>query len=291
MAAIAPEHVLPDPPRYTECISRQQALTLTEGSTTGIKQECERQYRSLQRRSLEWLIAWQWLRAEAARRHLAIPDHPGAVHSNSPRHELAVTSTNSTQARAELTAEKLQEFVAGGVTPVTNVQVASYYRQHLARFETPENRYLDIAEGFTATGAAQYRRQVAAGTTSLSATSLHEDVIGTTGGVSPNTRRAALRAILSARPRILSAPILLNKAWAVFEITRIVPRTRIPLARVAQTLKARLEKERQDQALERFIASWRRTWLARTNCEPGYIVQKCRQYKGPRAAEEPLVFE
>jgi hypothetical protein len=295
MAAIAPEHVVPDPPHYDACVKRQQTLALTEGSTTAIRQECEQQYRASERRALDLLIAWQWLSAEAGHRHLVISDDEVKARSSGPDAMPALAGMSgeqaALQARGEVTAGKLRRLVTGEVQPVTRAQVAVYYRDHLPSFERPERRYLDMAEGMTAAGAAQYRREVLAGTTNLYATSLHEDVIGSTGGVSPLTRKAALRAILEAQPHVVSAPILLNAAWAVFEITRIVPHTRQPLPQVEQQLKARLETERRDRALARFIATWRRTWTARTSCAPGYIVQKCRQYRGPRATEEPLAFE
>jgi hypothetical protein len=50
----------------------------------------------------------------------------------------------------------------------------------------------------------------------------------------------------------------------------------------------------EQQVLAEFIKAWRAKWRAKTSCQPGYVVEKCRQYKvtssTPAPAENPLTL-
>lgn len=45
-----------------------------------------------------------------------------------------------------------------------------------------------------------------------------------------------------------------------------------------------LTAAQQQQALAKFTSEFTKKWSARTSCQPGYVVQECRQYNGPKAA-------
>jgi foldase protein PrsA len=293
MAAIAPEHFVPDPPQYSVCIKREVALALSEASSVAVKRECEAQYRGLERQGLESLITAQWLLGEAAARKLTV----SGQEVQARRQDAAAAPAPGTgddgalQARAELSAIKLRAFATAGASSISRAQVAEYYRQHIKSLEHPEVRYLDVAENLSAAGAVKVWHEIRAGAYNLHKESLHELIEGTdiTGG--RYTTQAARRAIFAAKPHELSRPIKLNNYYAVFEVTRIVPASRPAFARVERTLRAQLEHERSERALTQFVSAWRRRWIARTDCAPGYIVQKCRQYTGAKAPENPVAFE
>jgi len=295
MAALAPEHVVPDAPRYTACVKRQQALALAQASSAAMKQECAQQYRALEQQALDLLISSQWLLGEAAARHLTVSGRELNARlsdrASVARLAGAPGADAEAQARAELSAVKLRQAVEAGEPRITRAQVATYYRQHRQLFERPEVRYLDVVENLTAAGAARVRREVLAGAYGLAARSLHEVIEGFDIVGGRHTTQAARRAIFAAKPHVLSQPVKLNKYYAVFEVTRIVPPRRQPLARVERSLQARLEREQRKRELAQLIAAWRRTWIARTDCAPGYTVQKCRQYTGTRVPEDPLAFD
>lgn len=50
----------------------------------------------------------------------------------------------------------------------------------------------------------------------------------------------------------------------------------------------------QQEIMARFIKGWRAKWRAKTNCKPGYVVQKCRQFKPsasvPAEQEDPYAL-
>jgi hypothetical protein len=55
------------------------------------------------------------------------------------------------------------------------------------------------------------------------------------------------------------------------------------LQRAVATRKGLTAAQRQ-QALARFTSEFTAKWSALTSCKPGYVVQECKQYKGPKAA-------
>jgi hypothetical protein len=59
---------------------------------------------------------------------------------------------------------------------------------------------------------------------------------------------------------------------------------------VRRSIAASLAHERWVRALRIFIIAWRRKWTAKTDCQPGFVVQKCRQYRGPRFPGDPLAL-
>ncbi|HTB71017.1 MAG TPA: hypothetical protein VK707_08560 [Solirubrobacteraceae bacterium] len=51
----------------------------------------------------------------------------------------------------------------------------------------------------------------------------------------------------------------------------------------AVTSQKGLTGAQQQQALARFIREFTAKWSARTSCQPGYVVQECKEYKGVKA--------
>ncbi|HEV2974447.1 MAG TPA: hypothetical protein VGX69_05560, partial [Solirubrobacteraceae bacterium] len=94
--------------------------------------------------------------------------------------------------------------------------------------------------------------------------------------------------IFKAPLHVLTGPIRLNNLYFVIEITRIAHPYVQSLAQERTAIAKRLTEARERRTLAAFVAAWRRRWLARTSCQPGFVVQKCRQYSGPEAAEDPL---
>jgi hypothetical protein len=156
--------------------------------------------------------------------------------------------------------------------------------------EHQEQRSFDIVEQLNSKAAARgVMRKIMLGT-NLSKIAIHESLErANIADTAPGTR-AIRRAIFAAKPGVLVGPMLLNNLYAVFAVTRIVPRVVQPLTRVQGSIEMRLAEVQQRRTLAKFIKTWRSRWTARTDCHPGYVVQKCRQYTGPKAPEDPLAL-
>jgi hypothetical protein len=98
-------------------------------------------------------------------------------------------------------------------------------------------------------------------------------------------------AIDSARPYHVSGPYKIHADWWLYQVIKVTPPRQQSLAEVRGAIAKKLLDERTSAAvasLERELTS---TWTARTDCQAGYVVQKCKQYAGPRKAEEPLTVQ
>jgi hypothetical protein len=66
---------------------------------------------------------------------------------------------------------------------------------------------------------------------------------------------------------------------------RALLRASLLATKLQQAVAARgLTAAQQQQALAKFTSEFTQKWSARTSCQPGYVVQECKQYNGPKAA-------
>jgi foldase protein PrsA len=293
MAVMAPEHVVPDPPRYSACIARQAALS-PQSIASVVKQECAQQYQALRERALGFLISSRWLLDEAADRGVAIPaaqvrQRLQAQSGERPAGESAADAKLA--AEAELAPTLIRERLTSGQPQITRAQVAAYYKQNIERYETPERRDIDIVERLPSKAAAQRAMSRLTAGPSMAKVAIHESFSKTNPAEVPPNKTAILHAIFMAKPNVLVGPLPLNEQWCFFEVTRVVPPVVQPLASLRDQIARQLAAERQRRALARAVAAWRAKWIARTDCRPGYVVQKCRQYRGAKAPEDATAFD
>jgi hypothetical protein len=276
IVALAPEHIVPDPPRFARCIARLSAGT--PGFYPGqIAQECRSQYTLLKQQALGALIDAQWLLGAASERGLD-------VSGGSP----------TTKARA---AEAALRRSIQGDQSVGQTEVAAYYHKNSEDYETPEQREIYIVEHIPTRQDAQALLAQTRRAGKASDVKIRPPVIGLEETLPkmnpaelPPPRRAVLRAVLAAKPHMIVGPVPLNEQWCFFEVRLITPRAVKSLAEVSNEIRQQLISQRQKKALTSYIAAWRKKWTARTDCSPGYVIQKCRQYRGPRTPEDPHSF-
>jgi foldase protein PrsA len=305
MAVLAPEHAVPDPPGYGECMRREEALTL-RSSRAALAAQCARQYRALRLQALNYLISSHWLIGEAAGEGLTPSERrvqqvaakaqslsPGEQQGEGDGGSVARNGHDAAfQARARLADASIRQALFNAEPQITPAQVARQYARELARFRIPERRYFEIFEHIPGEAAARkVMAQIAAGRGNVAAVHLHESLVRTRGFDLGGTKLPIVTAIFAASPHMLTGPVPLNGEYALFEVTKITPASIRSLAQVEKSIRSRLARERRRRTLRRFIGQWRRKWTARTACARGYIVQKCGQYSGPRSPEDPLALK
>ena len=268
MAANAPEHFVPDAPRYEACVDRLRSI-LQVSDQAVLKTECEDQYDTLRRQALSQLIVDAWL--EEAAREEGLP---------------ASEQDDATAAALALRSKVFDE--AGHSSPT---QAAHYYRTHIRGFVIPERRYFDIDNRPTEAAAQRDRRRMEAGESFSSISPIHEMIERPTRIRYPPGERVARAVIFTAPLHRLGGPIKVYGAHSLFIVTRVVPARVRPFTSVRGQIEARLTAERRRRALGAFISAWRRKWTARTSCSPGFVVQKCREYQGARAPEASLELD
>jgi foldase protein PrsA len=270
MSVMAPEHAVPDPPSYKKCIAHIAAQA-PQSIAGALEEECRQRYQILRQRVLSFLISSRWLIEEASERGLKV-------------------SAAKLDAEAQLSSARIRQALKGGEPRITQAQIVAYYQRNLERFGRRERRYIDIVERLASKAAASRALGEVVHRGTLSRIAIHEVFDKTNLDQAVPAKRAILRAIFTARPHSLIGPLPLNEKWCFFEVTRVIPAAVKPLAQVQGAVEQRLAGERRRRTLAQFISAWRRKWIARTDCSPGYVVQKCRQYSGARTPEDPVGF-
>ncbi len=265
--------------------------------------------RALRRQALESLIVTQWLLGEAARQGLRLS--PAEVSQQLAQKKRAAfpggageqseffKATGETvadvelEAKAELAKAKIRQALAQREAAVTQAQIVSYYEHHKQAFLIPEHRVMDIIALQSPADAQTLRREVAAGK-SFASVAERQSIELTPAALSASRGKDAIlaRAIHFAKPHVLTGPVRFRGFdYYMFEVLSVTPAVQKTLAQVQGSIAHKLAEEQQQRTLATFIAAWRSRWIPRTDCASGYVVQKCRQYDGPRDPEEPLAFD
>lgn len=270
-----------------------------KGSSAGERHEMRKQV-------LDFLIASHWTINEAAARGLTVSQQEIHQQLNvaqseafpageTEAHEF-LKETGETpadlefEARADLAASKLRELVVKRATAVTRRQVEDYYGRHSQNFAVPELRRAEITNRKTKAAGEQVRRAVEAGANIATGLQRKVGEQWITVTSLPGQHNWIETAIYAAKPHVLVGPVKLHADYFVFRIDRVIPAMRRTLAQVEGSIRKRLVDEARHSALAVFVAEWSSKWRARTDCRPGYVVQKCRQYVGATTPEANLVL-
>jgi foldase protein PrsA len=265
------------------------------------------EYRALQTRALDLLISSWWAIGEATDRRLGVSDadvekrlaeksaglFPGG--QGEMQSFLRIAGKTVADLRFEVTAElaleRLHTAIESSAHDVTRAQIARYFRDNREEFVIPERREVEITNRKSAGEVDQLRMRVAAGT-GFETFSQRESVERPPPDVAAADRtdgRTLVTAIFAAKPHVLIGPIRQRVDYYLFEVRGIRLAEHEPLVAVEDAIKRRLEGTRRQQALAGFISVWSERWTAMTDCYPGYVIRKCRQFHGDaKAAHEPL---
>jgi parvulin-like peptidyl-prolyl isomerase len=306
-----PGTVTPVPPDFTACIAHLKAsapASTASGprpSVADLKTECSEQFKSIQTRALDRLIVDDWTVGGAAELGVSVSEASVRKLVEGYEHEKSASALQARLAlqdrtvadleveeRVQLLGEGIRQVLGKRTSHITQAQVVAYYDQHKASFGTPERRVLEIARAATEKEALKVKREIASGRSFASVVRklpLGQPIYSTNGLVpeysSDMYEEPPLNnAIFAVKPHVLSGPVKIYLGYYIFEVKRIIPATQKTLAQSAAAIRAQLPSELYNQALVSFIKHWRATWTARTDCQPGYVVAKCKQYKAPVGA-------
>jgi hypothetical protein len=259
-------------------------------------------------RALGFLISANWLIAEASDHGVRVPDatvarrlheRVEAVPNGMSEFKEEIASLGQTIAdveleiKAETAAAMLRAMVSKRAQPVTHADITDYYARNRGQFRVVELRFTDLIESIPSRVAAiALGRRLGAGRR-FAARALHEQVASETPREAAHQGNAGLvRTIFAAVPGRVAGPVKFALGWVLVVVRKVVPSRIKPLAAVKEQITTRLTSNRQRAGLLSFIKTYRSKWTAKTDCSPGFVVQKCSQYHGPVAPESnPLLSE
>jgi len=258
---------------------------------------------ALRKQALDFLISSQWLIGEAgergvrlsareveqrfkAKKSASFPGGPEEFHEFLKQTGQKVSDV-MLEVRAGVADSRLRQMLVSKEHEITQAQIAAYYHGHKHRFTVPEQREFEATNRKTTADANKLKREVESGKTSFDSVS-RRGTAERPQKLIPGSKLEA--ALYSAKPHVLIGPVKQRVDYYLLEITRITPARLRPLAQVQGSISKQLVAAQRRRALAKFVAEWRSKWIARTDCSPGYIVQKCRQYSSAKAPEDPVAL-
>src|SRR5437660_11284745 len=180
----AAKPVIPEPAKYTACISHLEATTPKPAkgqpptTRAQFKVQCEQQYKSLQQEVLGFLISSEWVLGEASSLGVKVSDKEVHKRFQQIREqqfpkpaEFEKFLTNSGQSvsdlllrvKLNLLSSKIQQKIAKQKAKVTQAEVEKYYHENPQRFSVPEKRDLELILTKTEGAAKKAKGEVEAG--------------------------------------------------------------------------------------------------------------------------------
>ncbi len=294
-------------------------------SRTQLKASCSQRYEELLKAVLTPLISADWVIGEAHDEGYRLTDHEvrhyfgqlalSEFGSTAKLHAfLGKTGEKLSDVLFNIKEQMADQVVLGkvknaSVRPITPVMIARYYVQHKAQYAIGEQRDLGLIRTKTASLAARVKQELRSGASfpTVAKKFSNQPIYTSSGllhGLEPHVyaEQAINDAIFSAKPHVLSGPVRLNidphvhypkprdireiDGYYIFEVNAIRAPYVQPLAKVKASIAQLLPTLLYKQGVFLFAKKYRAKWIARTNCRPGYVIQKCRQFR-PAPGEPP----
>jgi foldase protein PrsA len=308
--ATAAKPVLPLPPDYTACIEHLRATTPkpVKGqpavTTSVLKSQCERLYKSLQQEVLGFLISAEWVTGEAE--HLGIKLSDKEVQKEFEKiktqqfpkpaeFEKFLKSSGQSvsdlllRVKLNLLSAKIQSKISKSSSTVTKAQAEKYYNEHKSTYGTPEKRTIAIILTKDEATANKAKKEIESGKSFASvakAVSIDPTTKAKGGvivGVTKGEEQPALdTALFSAKVNTLGGPVKTPFGYYLYEVKSIAPGSQQTFAQAEAAIKAQLASTGQQGALTKFVKEFKTKWTNKTECRSGFTVMDCKGYKAPK---------
>jgi foldase protein PrsA len=304
----AAKPAVPVPPAYTACIaSAKAAAKPVKGqkppTEAALKSQCEQQYTSLKQEVLGFLISSEWVIGEASNLGVKISDAEvkkefekikKTQFPKAAEFEKFLATSGQTvsdlllRVKLNLLSSKIQKKIAKGKGSPSKAEIEKYYKANMSHFGTPEKRSVAIILTKGEAEAKKAKQEIESGK-SFASVAKAVSIDPTTkakGGlltVTKGQEEAALNtAIFSAKPHVLSGPVKTPFGYYIYEVKSITTGNQQTLAQAEASIKQQLTATQQQAALSKFVKEFKKTWTAKTDCRPEYVVMDCKQYKAPK---------
>ncbi len=303
----------PDPPNFTKCIAAAKAAAAkpVKGQPTPTdatyKKACEQQYQQQKDQVVSFLIRSQWLEAEAARQGITVSDAELKAAFTKARLQAFpktadyvkfLKSSGQTEAdlmyrqRAQLLEQKITAKITKNASNVTQADVQAYYNKNKAKqFTQPESRNLHVVLAKDQATANKARAELAAGTPWATVAKKYsiDPAAKDNGGVLSNVVKGQgspqfEAGVFGAQKGQLTKAFKTADGWYVVRVDDVKPAKVTPLnAATAASIKQILLQTKQQGVLTKFGKDYTDRWKAKTDCQKGYTVADCSNYKTTKA--------
>ncbi len=304
--------VVPEPPSYSACIKHLEETTgkplkgSKPPSKSELKSQCEQQYKSLKTEVLGFLISSNWVLGEGAALNVKLTDAEVKKQFTKIKEqqfpkgsefEKFLASSGQTvsdlllRVKLNLLSQKIQQKVVKKKTTISHAEVAKYYNENSSRYGTPEKREVRIVLTKTEGAANSAKKEIESGKSFAKVAKSHsiDPTSKANGGlikavVKGEEEKALSEAIFSAKQHVLGGPVKTPFGYYLYEVEAITAGTTTPLKSVEASIKQQLMATSQQKALSNFVKSFKKKWLAKTECRSEFVVADCKEYKAPKAS-------
>jgi foldase protein PrsA len=303
--------VVPEPPSYSACIANLAATTpkppkgQKAPSTSQFKTQCETQYKTLKTEVLGFLVSLDWVLGEAKAQGVNVSDAEvkkqfvkirSQQFPSAAEFEKFLSTSGQTvsdlllRVKQNMVTTKLQAKILKRHGTVSQAEVAKYYNEHKSSYGTPEQRKVEIILTKAEAAASSAKKEVESGKSFSSvAKKVSIDPVSKSKGgqiavIKGQEEKSLDTAIFSAKSNTLSGPVKTPFGYYIFEVLGVTAGKQQSLAQSQSAIKQQLTSTKQQAAFSKFVKEFRKTWKAKTDCRPGYVVEDCKQYKAPKTS-------
>ena len=308
-----PMATVPDPPDYKSCIAamRKAAAKPAKGqpkqTDAQLKTQCKQQYEAGRDQVLQLLIPGRWIEGEAEAMGIKVSDQEvrksfetqkKQAYPKDADYRKFLKSSGQTEqdilqrVKLDLLSNKIRDRVLKGKDKVSQQQIAAYYQKNKTQFSQPERRDLQVVLTKTEAKAEQALAALKGGQSwkavakkySIDASSKAQ------GGTLPAQAKGTLdkqldEAVFSARKGKLTGPVKTQFGYYLFRVTGVTEATQQSLKQATPTIRQTLQTQNQQNALNKFIADFRKRWREKTECREGFKTTDCSN--GPKPTPTP----
>jgi foldase protein PrsA len=308
----AEKPAVPVPPDYTACVAKLKAASATtaKGQKTPteaeLKKQCETQYKSLQQEVLGFLTSSAWVLGEAKSLGVKLSDKEVREQFLKIKREqfkkpaefekFLATSGQSVsdlllRVKLNMLSQKIQAKIVKEKAKISQAEIQKYYNENKSRYGTPEKRDAQIILSKGEQEAKEAKKEIESGKSfsevakkrSIDPTSKAKG--GSLGEVVKGQDDQTLdNAMFAAKANELAGPVKTPFGYYLYEVKSIKPGNSQPLSKVEASIKQTLSTQAQQKKLSEFIKNFKKKWQAKTDCQSGYVVANCKQYKAPKTA-------
>ena len=303
---------IPDPPNYTNCIAakRKDAPKPVKGqpeqTDAELKKQCADAYNTLKDQVMTFLIRSEWLELQANELGIEIPDSKIEAEFAKARKQAFPTnkayaeflkSSGQTEAdllfrqRSQLLEQRITEQVNKSSKNVSQDQIDAYYEKNKSQFVQPATRDLNVVLTKDKATAEKAKSALESGESWASVAKQYsiDPTSRKNGGKLPAVAQGSQetafdKAIFSAPENKVEGPVKTSLGYYVFEVTKETPKKTQSLAQTQQSIRQILISQNQQKALAAFGKAYQEKWRAKTDCQDGYVVADCKNYKAPKGS-------
>jgi foldase protein PrsA len=292
---------VPDPPSFEKCVAAKKKQPLPKGqekpSDATLKKQCETEYDTLKTEVMQFLVQAAWVEQEAAAQDVKVSDKEikqsfedqkkQAFPTDKAYQDFLKTSGMTEEdilfrVKLDQLQQKLTAKVTQDAKKISEQDISEYYEKNKKRFAQPERRDLLVVLTKTEAKAKQAKAALEDGDSFKQVAkkfSIDEASKAQGGKLAAVTKgqqeKAFDDAIFSAKRGELVGPIETQFGWYVFEVDKVTAASQQSLDESKEAIRNLLRSQGQQQALDKWIKSFREEYKDKTHCADDFRIAEC----------------